>query len=273
MPNDVARHYAREGVLESIHAALRSIGKDPSSLRREGLDALDQLHVGGRESTLALARLANLRRVSRILDVGSGLGGPARLLASQFECDVVGVGLTAEYCHAASELTRTVGLDSRVSFRTADALDLPFEDGAFDVVWSQHCSMNIEDKQLLYREMRRVLRARGVLAIHEICAGSIQPIHFPVVWARDASISFLLPPSELRELMHAASLVGREWRDTTQVALDWFHSIIASVAERGPPPVSPAVVLGSDFPQMVANMARNLGEGRLVVIEAVFDAA
>jgi ubiquinone/menaquinone biosynthesis C-methylase UbiE len=134
--------------------------------------------------------------------VGGGIGGPARTLAAEFGCTVTVLDLTEAYCRL-GELT---GLSDRVSFRHGSAYDMPLGDGGFDVAWTQHSSMNMEDKERLYAEIRRVLRPGGTLVLHEVVAGPVQPVQFPVPWASDPSISFLRAPEEIRAAPRAGLL-------------------------------------------------------------------
>jgi ubiquinone/menaquinone biosynthesis C-methylase UbiE len=146
----------------------------------------------------------------RVLDVGSGLGGPARCIAGEFGCRVTGVDLTDEYVRAAAMLAERVGLSNLVTYHQGDALDLPFPEATFDVVWTQHTAMNIRDKAALYREMFRVLTPGGALAIYDILAGPVTPVHFPVPWARVPETSFLITPDELHRFLNLKTGVPRE---------------------------------------------------------------
>ena len=207
-----------------------------------------------------------------MLDVGGGIGGPARTLAHEFGCAVTVLDLTEAYCRAGEELTAATGLAGKVSFRQGDAVAMPFPDGAFDLVWTQHSSMNIADKERLYGECRRVLRPGGRLAFHEIMAGATQPVHFPVPWARDPALSFLQPPGEIRAVLNGLGFDEVAWVDTTGSAAAWFRAWAARRAEGGPPPpLGLHLLLGNVFPEMGANMLRNLEEGRVVMVQAVLE--
>jgi MPBQ/MSBQ methyltransferase len=164
----------------TILASVRTADKDPEGLTPDDLAPATEFHTGGTEATLELARRAGLRAGLRVLDVGGGLGGPARTPGSEFGCRVTVLDLTEEYCRAGELLTARTGLGDQVTFQHGDALTMPFPNGDFDVAWAQHSSMNIADKERLYREIHRILRPGGRLALHEIMAGPIQPIHFPV---------------------------------------------------------------------------------------------
>jgi SAM-dependent methyltransferase len=185
----IGSHYAPRDLGESILNGLRQAGKNLDALSVDDLTPVDQLHVRGKQSTIELAKLAGIAAGQQILDVGGGLGGPARTLAAMFDCDVTVVDLTEEYCRVGEMLTECVGLAHKVHHRHGNALALPFADSSFDLVWTQHSTMNIEDKAGIYAEFRRVLRHEGRYALHEIMQGETTPIHFPVPWARDPAIT------------------------------------------------------------------------------------
>lgn len=268
-----ARHWGRADLTATVLDALRAAGKDLRHLTVDDLAATDQFHGGGRPATLRLAELAGLEhprpdgRPRRVLDVGGGLGGPARLLAERFGCTVTVVDLTESYVEVARELTALVGLEDRVTHEVADALDLPFAAASFDVVWTQNSGMNIEDKEALYRGIHRVLVPGGALAFQEPVAGPNAPPHYPLMWADDASISFLLPPGDLRALV-------------TDIGFDEVvaeDSTAATTSSSAPPPPPHAVqrlVMGDERLAAVAAAGRrNIAEGRIGSIHAVFTRA
>jgi SAM-dependent methyltransferase len=265
----VSAHYTAGDLGVQILASLRAAGKDPDVLRVEDLAQIDQLHSGGAPATRALIRRARLQPGMRVLDIGGGLGGPARLIAHEAACAVTVLDLSEEACRVGEMLTGRVGLADRVTFRHGSALDLPFPEGAFDRVWTQHATMNIAEKERLYREIHRVLRPGGRLAMHEIMAGPVQPLHFPVPWARDGSISFLRPSAEIRALLTAIGFCEEAWVDEREAAL-----ANAQAAAGPPPPGSPVtaarLMLGPRLPEMVRNVGCNLREDRLTLVQAVF---
>ena len=213
--NLVETHYTRQDLGEVILAALKQAGKDIEHLTPDDLAPVDEFHGGQRQATIRLADLLGFRRGERVLDIGSGIGGPSRFLASRYGCLVTGIDLTAEFCRVAEMLTRLTGLTDKVDYRQGNALDLPFEDTSFDVVWSQNASMNIADRDRLYAEMHRVLRPGARLALQEVVAGPGGEPHYPVPWARDASISFVLTAQETRAKLEAAGFHVVSWQDTT----------------------------------------------------------
>lgn len=264
----VSHHYDRAGLTEAILAGLRSAGKNPDHFDYDDLSAVDHFHTLGKEATASLAQLVDPSPGTRVLDVGGGLGGPARMLAAEFGCDVTVVDLTAGFCRLGELLTERAGLSARVRFREGDALSLPFDDASFDLVWTQHCTMNIPDKAHLYRELARVLPRGGRLAFHEIMAGPVQPVRFPVPWASSAELSHLLPPDEVRALVERAGFRVEELRDGTIAACDWYRQRLAN-----PPSVAPPLglhlLVGPQSPLIFENVLQNYAEGRTVVIQAV----
>jgi SAM-dependent methyltransferase len=264
----IEQHYSRSGLIERILAALRDAGFDLGALSYTDLAPLDQFHTRGREATAELARLADLGSGMRVLDVGSGIGGPARLLAAEFGCHVAGIDLSAEFSETAARLTELVGLSDRVEFRPASALDLPFEDAAFDAVWTQHVSMNIAQKDRMYAEITRVLKPRGGVAIYDVAAGPNGPIHFPVPWATGAGTSFLLAPAEMRQKLEVAGLEVVHWQDGTAEATEWFRRALDRRVP-SPPPLGLHLLMGPEWPAMVANQARNLAENRVSMVKAI----
>ncbi|MDP6574796.1 MAG: methyltransferase domain-containing protein [Rhodospirillales bacterium] len=269
MNERVARHYEKADIVAVIEGALRAAGKDPANLEPADLAPVDEFHVRGRTATKELAGRLGVDGTMHVLDVGSGLGGPSRLLAAEYGCRVSGIDLTAAYCEAAAVLAGWVGLDGLVSYRQGDALDLPFDDNAFDAAWTIHAAMNISDKPRMYAEVRRVLRPGGRFAVYDVLQGAGGEAFYPAPWARHPSISFLVTPDELRALLAEAGFAITGWRDTTELGRDWFRQVAARLSGGGPPPLGFHLLLGEGFAEMAGNQRRNLEENRIAMIEAV----
>jgi SAM-dependent methyltransferase len=265
----IQTHYGRQDVGSVILRALENAGKDLGRLTPEDLAPVDEFHIRGRAATIELARAAGLDANKYVLDVGSGIGGTSRCLALEFGCRVTGIDLTNEYCRAAAMLSTKVGLSDLCDYRQGDATNLPFDDGLFDVVWTEHAAMNIPDKARLYEEMHRVLKPGGTLAIYDVLAGPAGTVLFPVPWARTPETSFLVDPSELRTLLEEAGFTITEWSDTTEAARAWFVAIAEKIRKEGFPTLGFHLLVGSDFREMAQNQGRNLQDGRIVLGQVV----
>jgi MPBQ/MSBQ methyltransferase len=266
----VEAHYTSRDLGEVILAALKAAGKDIDHLKPDDLAPVDEFHGGQRPATIRLAELVGFTGTERVLDVGSGLGGPSRYLAWRYGRRVSGVDLTSEFVRIAEMLTRLTGLEDRVDYRQGDALSLPFEEMSFDVVWSQNAAMNIADRDRLYREMRRVLKPSGRLALQEVAAGPGGPPHFPVQWAREPSISFLLTPEATRTKLETAGFRVLIWQDTTEATLVSAQAR-ARDANGEPPPLGTHLILAADWQAMARNSALNLQEDRTRLFNAVLE--
>jgi sarcosine/dimethylglycine N-methyltransferase len=265
----VRDHYRATGLTERLKTALAVFGPEDQRLTPQQLATLDQFHTKGLAATVELAKLARITADMSVLDVGSGVGGPARLLAATCGCRVTGVDLSEPFVEAARYLTARTGQGGDVTFQAASALELPFGDGTFDAVFLQHVAMNIADRPRLYREIRRVLKQDGKFATFDVVSNSAE-LHFPVPWARTEATSFLLTADATREAIEEAGFRGLVSQDDSEDAKAWFAKLQAS----GPPP-SPnlGVVMGADFAKLSGNLGRNLMEGRIGILTAVFAAA
>jgi ubiquinone/menaquinone biosynthesis C-methylase UbiE len=265
---EVEKHYGRGRILDSILTSLRETGKDPARLTPADLAPVDEFHIRGREATVELACRASLKPGSHALDVGCGLGGSARYLAAEHQCRVTGIDLTQEYVDVANTLADMVGLSDRVKFEQANALEMPFDDSSFDVVWTQHVQMNIADKTAFYGEIARVTRPGGRLLFHDIFRGDGGPLHYPVPWAEDPSISFLAAPGEVKRTLEGLGFVIRDWVDKSEPSLDWVVAAMERNKASGPPPLGTHLLMGDTAKTKFENVIRNLREGRFVVYQA-----
>jgi SAM-dependent methyltransferase len=269
----VSDHYGWSGLMKTIEEEIRRHGIEPSEVTVAQLAPVDNYHWLRLAGTLALADAAGISSTERVLDVGGGIGGPARQLASRYGCEVTVLDVTPEYCVVGERLTEWTGLSERVGFVPASALDMPFEQGAFDVAWTQHATMNISDKPRLYSEIARVVRTGGRFAMFDVLAGPHQPIHFPVPWASEQSFNFLLSPDETRTLITQAGFREVAWMTDQDQAM---QDALAKPDPLGEPSESEdaldsSLLNGPDGPRMGANVQRNMQEGRICFAMGVFE--
>lgn len=265
----VRDHYRATGLTERLKRALTAFGPEERRLTPQQLAPVDHFHTRGVAATAELAELAGITADMSVLDVGSGVGGPARFLAATRGCRVAGVDLSEPFVEAARYLTERTGQSGQVSFQTASALELPFDDGRFDAATLQHVAMNISDRPRLYREVRRVLKPGGRFATFDVVLDGLEP-HYPLPWARTPATSFLLTAAATCEAIQEGGFRTLARRDDTEAAKAWAAQLRASGM---PPSPNLAVVIGPDFAQLTANLGRNFMEGRLGTLTAVFEAA
>jgi SAM-dependent methyltransferase len=264
----IARHYTRGNLLARLQAALVEDGANPDRPTLVALAPYDHFHGRGLEATEGLAEQLEVAPNDHLLDIGSGIGGPARYFADRFGCCVTGIDLTAEFCDVARHLTRLLGLDGQVAFEQGDALAMPFADASFDGAYAMNVSMNIADKEAFYREVYRVLRPGAWLVLSEIAQGPNSAIDYPTPWSMTPDTSFLASPTATLEGLEACGFVEAKLQTTLAEALV-FGARSRALAERGEKPPHRAVQLihGDIASVAAANIARGLAEGAIIPVE------
>jgi ubiquinone/menaquinone biosynthesis C-methylase UbiE len=263
----VAKHYGRSKLEEAILAAVVREGKDPEKLAAVDLAAVDEFHVGGLEATQELAAQMELRRGLRLLDVGSGLGGPARYFAAEHGCHVTGIDLTQEFVDVARSLTRRVKLDALVDFQHGSALQMPFAAETFDRAYMIHVGMNIADKAGIFREVRRALKAGGLFTVFDIVHTTDGAIRYPVPWAISEETSFVVSAKAYRDALQGAGFRLEKERGRRAFAIEFTERIMARMAQGGPPALGLHLLMGEQAPLMARNMLAMMKEGILEPVE------
>jgi MPBQ/MSBQ methyltransferase len=261
-------YYDGPELLEGLLGALRDAGLDPDHLTVDDLAPLDEFHALGRPATIALARLASVAAGDDILDVGAGIGGPARFLAARYGARVTALDATPRFLRIAEALTAGTGLADRVRVVGGDALALPFDDGVFDLVWTQAVAQNIADKQRFIGELTRVAAPGGRLALFELIAGPEGPLEFPVPWADGPEQSWIASAAELRALLAEAGLTVREWRED-QAAIGAIGAAAQAEPARPVPETLGLHLLMPDYEARMAGLARNVEGRRIVLVQIV----
>jgi len=265
----VAGHYTRGRLEESILQGVKRAGKTPENLVIEDFVGLDQFHVGGLETTRELASQMNLRPGLRLLDVGCGIGGPARYFAAAHGCQVTGIDLTEEFVEVAKILTGMLKLEGLVEFKKASALNLPFESETFDRASMIHVGMNIADKAGVFREVRRALKSGGLFAVFDMVRTADGPIHYPVPWASDEETSFVADLKTYRDAMGSAGFRVDQVRSQKASAVEATGRAMARMAQDGPPVLGLQLLMGEQTQLMVANVLAMMQDGLLEPVELI----
>lgn len=263
-------HYSVNDIEGRILAALRAAGLDPGQrLLPEELAALDHFHTGGLLATRELLQAARIAAGDRVLDIGAGLAGAARFLASEVGCRVDCIEMSGDYCVGAALLNRITGLEEQIMVHQGSALDLPFADDSFDVIWMQNVGMNIADKQGLYGEIFRVLGSGGRFAFQEMAAGEVATSYFPLPWATEPADSCLIPGEAMCTLLGDCGFVTEMFEDASEEHLN-RSTLNTTPAVSGPSGQLGLSVYVDDLAQKAGNARRSLEEGQVRFVRGVF---
>ncbi len=262
-------YYSPNDLYNKIIQGLDKAGKDLSCVTLDDLQPVDEFHIRGDTATKELIKLAEFSPEMHILDVGCGVGGSTRRLCHETGCYVTGIDLSDEYIDAAERLTQLLKMEEKVKFMACSALDLPFADDSFDGVWSIQMNMNVEDKPGWLKEVYRVLRPGGRAILYEVCGHKNTPQYFPVPWAQDSSMSFLIPPIPFRDAITAAGFTVEIWNDKTHLAQQAFAHMNEPTGEPVLPELGVHLLVGDDILTKAYNLRRNLDEERVSLIEVV----
>jgi SAM-dependent methyltransferase len=270
LESDIARHYTSGNLLERICQGLAAMGCDPGNPGLDDLKPVDEFHIGGVEATRDLLAQIGLGPASALLDLGSGLGGPARFIASSTGCHVTGIDLTEEFVATANALSALTGLGDRTSFVTGSALDLPFAAASFDAATLIHVGMNLPDKPALFAGVARALRPGGTFAVYDVMRTGPGDLAYPVPWAETAATDFSAPPEAYRAAAEVAGFTIAAERGRRAFALDFFRARQAEAAgQDGPPPLGIHLLTGATGPEKMRNMMTNIEAGTIAPVEMI----
>jgi ubiquinone/menaquinone biosynthesis C-methylase UbiE len=264
----VEEHYYRKDLYSVILTQLKELGI--TAVTRKDIAGVDEFHIRGAAVSAELAKEAGFTANTSVLDVGCGLGGPCRLLADEYGCNVTGIDITEAFIRAAIQLTELVHLEQKAKFLQADALQLPFEDNYFDAAWTQHVQMNIEDKERFYSEIYRVLKPGGRFIYYDIFSKNGEPIHFPVPWADDASISFLISPVQLEQLLTPLGFKKIQTKDQIAAGMQFFTELFDKMSKGETPAISLPLIIGATTKEKFQTLYRNFKEDKLVLQSGMY---
>jgi ubiquinone/menaquinone biosynthesis C-methylase UbiE len=264
----VTDHYARSELVAAIRDGLTRLGKTESTVTAEDLAPVDEFHIGGRAATEELAGQLALTASDRVLDVGCGLGGPARQIAARYGCHVSGIDLSRDYVEAGNVLSGWLQLEGRVSLQQGNALALPFADASFTAAYMLHVGMNIADKHALFTEAARVLRAGARFAIFDVMRTGDGALSYPLPWSSTADTNAIAPPGHYLDALTAAGFEIVSDRNRRDVALEYFARQRKQVTQ-GPAALGVHMLVGERRPEMVRNMSEGISDGRIAPVEFI----
>ena len=260
--DSIQNHYFVSDLYNNILDKLKSIDVDINDVKRTDLSSVDEFHVRGQEVSKELAQHITSSNL-KVLDVGCGLGGPARMIADEKSCTVTGLDLSQEFIDTAKALSKLVNLDSKTTFLKGDALNLPFEKNSFDVVWTQHVQMNISEKKKFYNEIFRVLKTGGKFLYYDIFKSSDNDINYPMPWASRQDLSHLINIAELEKILNSIGFNSFSKKNQTDAGLGSIKQMLSHIKEFGPPIMGLNVLMGKDTKQKILNAFNHFDQGDL----------
>ena len=258
MTNSVAQHYGNDGIVSRIVSALADAGFDTNDLEPNVFAGADEFHIGGRKGSEYVAKALDLESGQRLLDIGSGIGGPARFIANTLDVTVEGIDLTPEFVEAAVEISEMVGMTEQVSFQVGSAISIPFDDDTFDASTMLHVGMNISDKELLFREMARVTKPDGSIVVYDVMRTGEDDLVFPMPWSSTSEYSFVDTVNAYVKAAESAGLELLTVDDHAEMAVAFFNNPPSE-----PPPVNLGHLMGTGMPEMFANARDAINSGTI----------
>ncbi|WP_343485493.1 methyltransferase domain-containing protein [Allomuricauda sp. d1] len=266
---NIEKHYLKERLFEDIITRLKEMEVDLDSVTRSDIAGVDEFHVRGAEVSKELAKEADLNGLE-VLDIGCGLGGPCRMLADDYNCNVTGIDLSHEYIRTARALSKLVKLDHKTKFLVGDAANLPFDDGSFDAVWTQHAQMNIPEKKKFYSEIKRVLRHRGLFLYYDIFKNNDDIVEYPMPWASSAAHSFLFKTNQMNEILNELGFKQLSTKNQTKAGTAFFEALVIRLKEFGPPKMGLNVLMGQSTKPKLLNLLGHLKSGALMLESGIY---
>jgi SAM-dependent methyltransferase len=267
---EVSTHYEHGSLIKVIEDGFNREGKAPSDITLDDISVVDEFHIGGRQASEEFLDQLQLQERSLVLDVGCGLGGPARFAASRFGCLVSGIDLTQEYVDTGNVLSNWVGLDKKVILQQGSAMALPFPDGQFDAAYMMHVGMNIVDKKSLFSEVCKVLKPDGIFGIYDVMQVGSGEMEYPAPWAASGNTSSLASPQDYRTGLKEAGFNILATRERGDFAVEFFENMKRRMTETTEEPLLGLhVLMGGDAKTKVANVLTSIKEGNIAPVELI----
>ncbi len=262
----VVSHYAKGGLFKRIMEALKASGIKVGELSEKDLKPLDEFHIGGIDATIDLLKNLDIKTSTKVLDLGSGIGGLARHITYNYNAKVTGIDLTPEFVNTAIQLTKMTGLD--IEFHVASALDIPITD-KFDILTLLHVGMNLPDKAKLFSEANRMLVPGGTFAIYDIMTVGKGNLDFPVPWASDKSSSFVDTLDSYHKESSSQSFIIKKERNRADFALDFFQKLKEKITYQDSPSIGLHIIMGEDAKIKINNVVKAIEDGHIAPIEII----
>ena len=270
MKNSITSHYTHGRLLERIARGVAAIGKTPGTVTVDDLAPVDEFHIGGRQASEEFIGQLEFSKGDHVLDVGCGIGGTSRFVASRFGCRVTGIDLTPEFVSTGQTLCDWVGLSGQVELHQGDATATPFTDASFDAAFMLHVGMNIADKTGLFLEVYRLIKPGAVFGVYDVMQTSDEELTYPVPWSSTPGTSALATREHYIEALEEAGFNIARIRDRRDFAAEFFAETRRRMEEAGgSPPLGVHIAMGDTAPAKIGNMVENIAAGRVSPVEII----
>jgi ubiquinone/menaquinone biosynthesis C-methylase UbiE len=269
MTQSISDHWGTGDVYARIIAAMEAASLSPSNVTVEQLAPVDHFHARGLPATIELADALPIQAGHHIVDIGCGIGGPARYFAKRFGCRVSGVDITGPFVEAGNKLTKLLKMEDQVDVGLGNGEQLPYGDGAFDGGYAQHVTMNVADRARFFGEAFRVLRPGAFFALTEHGLGPNGSPLYPLPWSEDGSGAYLVTPAETVTYLEKAGFVDIRMEDTGAKYLAGYQRVMELAAQGALPAFGMQILLGPTAPTKTRNAARNIQEGRTHPVQVI----
>ena len=265
----IEKFYDCPNLYNDIRNRLKERNIDLNNVTRKEIARFDEFHVRGAEISKELAEIANINK-AKLLDIGSGIGGPCRMLANEFNCNTIGIDLSKEYVDTANRLSELVGLNHKTTFIQGDATNLPFQDNSFDIVWTQQVQMNISDKLKFYSEIDRVLHHKGAFIYYEIFKKGKEEVNYPMPWANEYKISFLEQSSKMNTILEQLGLIKEQSKDQTESGIKVLEKSLHKIESDSSVLTRINLLMGTNTKEKITNLLHGLKEGNIHLESGVY---
>ena len=265
----ISDHWGTGDVYGRIMKAMAAASISPDTVTVEQMAPADHFHARGLPATVELADALLIEAGHHIVDIGCGVGGPARYLAKRFGCRVSGVDITEPFVEAANKLTALLKMEGQVAVELGDGQQLPYGDAMFEGGYTQHVTMNIADRARFFGEAFRVLKPGAFFALTEHGLGPAGSPHYPLPWSEDGSGAYLVTPADTVAYLEGVGFVDVEVEDTGAKYLAGYRRAMELAAQGALPPFGAHILMGQTAPAKTKNAARNIEEGRTHPVQVI----
>ena len=265
----IDQFWTRGNLKERIDNALNQSGLNKRSLKIEDLHPIDQYHARGIAATKELAEKIDIKENQSIIDVGCGLAGPARYFADKFKCNVYGVDITPAFIEAGKDFNKRTNMDDKVHLQVSDGNTLPFHNDKFDGAISQHVTMNIENRESFFKEIFRVLKKDMFFAFSEHGLGPKENPIFPLPWADNEDMSFLIKPDLTIELLKKIGFKNILFLETGKKYVEGYEKYLKSKRTSDIPTLGMHVIGGQTMFERQKNSMLSIKEERTLPFEII----